>query len=90
MVKPGVQRLTLKELRTGDILYKVNGKRMINMTDIPMGKAKNVKSLTVVRLGKEVSLPMSLSGGSSDCQEMTESNALLRTAKLVDRKWKAV
>ena len=57
------------------------------MTDIPMGKAKNVKSLTVVRLGKEVVLPMSFSGETL-IQEMTESNALLRSAKLVDRNGK--
>ena len=61
VVKPGTETYN-QGLRTGDILYKVNGKRMINMTDIPMGKAKNVKSLTVIRLGSEVSLPMSFSG----------------------------
>ena len=86
VVKPGTETYT-QGIRTGDILYKVNGKRMINMTDIPMGKAKNVKSLTVVRLGKEVTLPMSFSGEAL-IQEMTESNALLRTAKLVDRNGK--
>lgn len=50
-----------KGFKSGDIIAKANGKRIVELTDLSLVAPKGLNSLTVVRDGKNITIPIELS-----------------------------
>jgi len=60
-VVPETSTFYSKGVRSGDVLEKVNGKQVFGPSDVAMEDAAEIKTISVMRQGSEVEIPMHLS-----------------------------
>jgi regulator of sigma E protease len=59
-VVPATSTFYSKGVRSGDVLQKVNGKQVFGPSDVAMEDAAEIKSISVLRHGQEIEVPMHL------------------------------